>query len=197
MHWAFWPVELYLEYQKQHSSKYDPAPSNTSQVSMDRVVARFLQSGECFTDASFPATHESLYGRSGDGLEDKRWEQLQQLQSVSGWARAGKTLPHSRDDRSLPLALFRGTPSADDIRQGALGDCYFMSALAVVAKQPELLTKVLEGSHLQAGVFQARLCKDGKWQVVLVDDLLPVDARGNIAYASGVSVINIMTECHS
>jgi hypothetical protein len=75
--------------------------------------------------------------------------------------------------------------------QGAIGDCWFMSALAVLAEQPHLITNVLinsdepamRGIMARAGVYQVRLCYNGEWRTTMVDDTLPCTRDGQIAYA--------------
>mmetsp|Transcript_33508 Transcript_33508/g.79502 ORF Transcript_33508/g.79502 Transcript_33508/m.79502 type:complete len:411 (+) Transcript_33508:289-1521(+) len=69
---------------------------------------------------------------------------------------------------------------ASDVRQGGVGDCWFLSALSVVATRPELIGRVFpcwrgpEGSAAAAsGAYLVRLFLDGRWQAVLVDSLLP------------------------
>ena len=66
----------------------------------------------------------------------------------------------------------------DDIIQGALGDCYFLSAIAALCKFPKMIEKLfffkeksLEHCY---GVF---LCINGQWELVLIDDYVPCTGR--------------------
>lgn len=82
--------------------------------------------------------------------------------------------------------VFREEPRSDDVRQGALGNCWFVGALSVVAERPELIRRIflsMDGDGANPnGVYQLRLCRAGVWRTVLVDDLLPCTQHGLLAY---------------
>eukprot|EP00931_Biecheleriopsis_adriatica_P107481 TRINITY_DN81823_c0_g1_i1.p1 TRINITY_DN81823_c0_g1~~TRINITY_DN81823_c0_g1_i1.p1 ORF type:complete len:950 (-),score=132.17 TRINITY_DN81823_c0_g1_i1:47-2896(-) len=64
---------------------------------------------------------------------------------------------------------------AADLRQGAVGDCWFLSALAVVAERHDLILKLFAGGCERAasGCYLLRLFLDGQWACVVVDDSFP------------------------
>eukprot|EP01062_Namystynia_karyoxenos_P002975 TRINITY_DN1103_c1_g1_i1.p2 TRINITY_DN1103_c1_g1~~TRINITY_DN1103_c1_g1_i1.p2 ORF type:complete len:677 (+),score=235.07 TRINITY_DN1103_c1_g1_i1:65-2032(+) len=64
--------------------------------------------------------------------------------------------------------------NAADLRQGEIGDCWFLSALAVIAERPDLVMQLLpETRRSAAGRQWVRLFMDGHWQRVAIDELLP------------------------
>ena len=68
-----------------------------------------------------------------------------------------------------------------------------MSSLSVVAESPELLKSIVVTQEFCAqGVYQLRLCKDGQWTTVIVDDVFPCDEFGRLLY----SQVYIMTRWH-
>jgi hypothetical protein len=70
-------------------------------------------------------------------------------------------------------------PLSASVRQGKLGNCWFLSALAVVAEQPHLIRRILPHQTLHPkGVYQINLYLDGMWQPILIDSFLPVMVHG-------------------
>jgi len=78
--------------------------------------------------------------------------------------------------------------SAKDLCQGRVGDCWFLSALAVVAERPDLIARLFvdcnNGNDIQgtgscsgdcsaSGLIRVRLFLDGYWKTVIVDNFLP------------------------
>merc|ERR1719397_684214 len=79
----------------------------------------------------------------------------------------------SEKDVELDVAVNREFKS-DHIKQGQLGDCYFLTSLSLMATRPGLLDKLILTPHINnAGIYKIRFCHDGQWKVITVDDRVP------------------------
>jgi calpain-15 len=137
----------------------------------DIIVAYCISSNEPFVDDSFPPVPKSLYYKPNKSNESV----------VSKWLRPNDIKMDA--DSSLNWAVFRN-PSPADITQGILGNCWLLSSLAVLAEREDLVKKVIVTREIsEHGLYQVRLCKDGNWTTILVDDLLPCDQYGRLVYS--------------
>lgn len=72
----------------------------------------------------------------------------------------------------VPDTLFiEGTPTGDDIRQGGIGDCYFLAAVSsIVEKDPGKLKQIIKasGGQVQAYLFRYN-SGAGTWQLQMVE----------------------------
>ena len=80
--------------------------------------------------------------------------------------------------------LFEENIKPTEIKQGQLGDCYFISSLAAIAEQPKRIQKMIKS--LGNGKYQVNLYYNGKYQEVIIDDLVPcVDEKPFFSYNEG------------
>lgn len=134
--------------------------------------------GKSFIDKDFPPNESSLYPvtkvTNPDGtttnsaaidISPKMIKQYKQIE----WKRPQDFMKgdiHVFDDGIVP----------NDIRQGNLGDCWFLSALAAIAEFPILIDALFPPEsklYQKQGVYNIKLCKNGTWTNVRIDDYFP------------------------
>jgi len=143
-----------------------------------------------FVDEEFPPNDASLGDVGGDSANE------------SGGKKAGKTvwvraMHFSRRDGAEPshptigdshMRLFEGKIEAQDILQGALGDCWLLAAMATLAEHEGAINALFQDSCVQpSGKYHIRLFdpQQKRWKVIQIDDFVP--CMGNELDDSGVA----------
>lgn len=128
-------------------------------------IAKSLKGDQKFSDPNF--TPESMLWINGPHATYENW------------------LDYTFDRFPAKSKLCQDGFTPSDISQGALGDCYFLSAIAVLCNRPDLLDKVfccpvaasldyVEEVKSKRGVFAFKFYKNGEPRIVVVDNIVPI-----------------------
>ena len=131
------------------------------------------ESGTLYTDPLFPPNVYSLLGVDSEGYVIDATAYKEKAGNINtnkiGFARASDIFPNGYE-------LFSEKIEMSDVIQGELGDCYFLSSVANLSKYPGLIQKLFKTKDTNRdGFYEIVLFIDGKPQVVIVDDYLPID----------------------
>ena len=140
------------------------APINDDQRSFDRrsmlLIVDLEHSHSKFVDNDFTPSESSLI-KDWDAPEVQvhvaRWSQY-------NWKRADEILSLNKESKGK-LEIFHGNIEPSDIRQGELGDCYFLSVLSILAEHPNRIRELFITQDVNhKGLYVVRMCINGEWQ---------------------------------
>ncbi|KAL8733920.1 MAG: hypothetical protein Q9181_003395 [Wetmoreana brouardii] len=68
--------------------------------------------------------------------------------------------------------FFKEGASANDVRQGVIRDCWFLSALCAISNKKDLVDRVCVAQDDKVGVYGFVFHRDGEWIQTIIDDKL-------------------------
>ena len=102
---------------------------------------------------------------------------------MTQWLRIADISPSSNKDRHLPWTVI-SSPQPGDIEQGALGNCWLLAALALVTERPRILQRILLTQTVNnEGIYLVRICHNGLWKTVIVDDCFPCTDQKQLVFS--------------
>ena len=169
-------------------------PKSSTQFSIMKSFASQKPS-QGFKDSLFEANDDSLYSSKPEVQEYQMqkipkflWEKkkvllsqfaLAQKEGRYSWAKLGEILDPSK------LSVLKNTQKlSQDVVQGELGDCYFLSVLAALAEEPNIINKLVDPKEKgNNGFFTANVIIHGEPVKIIVDDAFPVANDSKLAFA--------------
>ena len=145
--------------------------------------------GEKYVDPYFPPTLNSLIGKDPSGkMYDPTIAGIEKIDEMEGddpGSTTGKYKWKRASEERQDWKVFEGSIEMDDVSQGVMGDCYFLTAIASLSNYPYLIKSLFRtDEYSELGYYEVILFIDGEWQVVLMDDYFPYDPElENWAYA--------------
>ena len=132
--------------------------------------------GQKFTDPIFPPNKNSLLGLDSNGkpIDPKNYKENKINTNYIEFKRPSEFFTDGKYD------LFSKEIEIDDIKQGSLGNCYFLSAVANISRFPELIINLFKTKEVnEDGFYEIIFYIDGIKQIVIVDDYIPVTTYTN------------------
>ena len=138
----------------------DPELKRFKNQHFDEIRVSCLSAKTLWTDPEFGPNKNSLWEGQTPKISEIEWKRVH--------------------DISKEAKLFIKGHCEDDVRQGYIGDCWFVASVASLALHDSLVKKVIPHSDQQeldrddyCGVLLFRFHRFGEWIEVVVDDYLP------------------------
>ena len=131
----------------------------------EELKSQCLNSGQLFQDNLFPPDNSSLNRKTPSNNQ-------------VFWKRPSEIIIN-------PQFIVNGI-NPNDLSQGSVGDCWFISAAASIANFSQYFQRVIPSNQSfdtnYAGIFNFRFWVFGEWVSIVVDDYLPTDESGELIY---------------
>ena len=156
-----------------------PSLEEEARTALQAINTCCAADGLPFTSTTFPPTQSSLGASLTSRLAQQgisvSWQRPRDISPFDGAPAA----PREAGTAGAWQLLSGGRMQGLDVQQGTLGNCTSLSALCTVAEgDPEAAARLFVSTATSPnGVYQVRLCINGMWRVVTVDDCLPVSSQ--------------------
>lgn len=177
-------IDFYEEYYEDHSQlneHHQPVILKRPKDFMNEYLSclsNCLKTNTKFIDKDFPAANASL---EGDGTNKLAKDWIQGPRPCANWKRPDDFFGVKN------YSFFKDKIEAADLRQGAIGNCYFMAAVAALAEHPHRIQRLFVSREVSPfGCYCINICDEGLWKSIILDDQVPCySSDGQPAFSRG------------
>ena len=138
-------------------------------LNVDEINNLLSKSSKKFIDLNFVP--------SDDAVINERYDESikNYLEYVIHWRRPGEFVTAEKDNEcNFKVFNSEKDPEPNDIRQGLIPCNHLDSALSALAEKYNLIKRLFRYElYNENGIYQVKLCINGEWITVVVDDLFP------------------------
>ena len=140
-------------------------------LSTEQIESELSKLNIKFIDMDFlPNDDAVLNSRYDENMKDY-------LDYIIHWRRPSDFIPGSSEnpnDKELRIFNYNNEPEPNDIHQGLLPDHHLASAFSSLAEKYNLIKRLFKSEKYSPyGIYQVKLCINGEWITVVIDDLFP------------------------
>ena len=160
-------------------ARYVPIPLNKAAAGVSAVFKNQTipprDSEEKFTDDVFPPNNNSVFGLDSKGNPIDKFEERTGLYKTYFAVKPEEIVWLSAEEIfDGDFKVFENSVHIDDVKQGKIGDCYFLSSCASMSTSPQLILQLFRTwEKPKNGCYEVILRINGIWKVILLDDMFP------------------------
>lgn len=166
------PANIYAKSKALHSPKgvvsgeeavksYDEAAAECKRA-VSKIVQECRRVNHKYRDSHFDIEFDLKRGQR-DCLDS-----FSVKDDEKSWPRSVKRVPDIFKDPRF----FEDDATANDVRQGFNGDCWFLAAVAAISNKKYLIDKICVARDEKIGVYGFVFHRDGEWNHTIIDDNL-------------------------
>lgn len=144
-------------------------PAQVEDPNHQQTVELCKAYGKSFVDLDFPPSELAIKGSNKPNAKSDGDESASAAVPAVEWKLPNEVF-------KTGAQLFAGGITPEDIQQGALGDCWFLCAIAALTEFPVLIEALFPEETKEAhkhNIYTVRFCKNGLWTNVRVDGFFP------------------------
>lgn len=160
--------------------KFQPIPINKFALRVEKVYKnqQYPKKNIKFIDDIFPPNNNSIFGLNSKGTRIDKFQSRTFLYDSNFQVKSENIVWLSAKEifNNEKYEIFKDSVEIDDIKQGTLGDCYFLSSICSMSKYPQLIYQIFRTWKVpKNGCYEVILRLNGEWKIILLDDKFPCD----------------------
>ncbi len=164
---------------KYNLNEYSYKPINYFSLNLNKYYKNQFPPNENdktpFIDNLFPPNNNSIFGIKSQNNNSKKKSKYFNINPEEIiWLRPNEIFDNQ------PYSIFEHEIKLEDINQGKIGNCYFLSAISSLLKYPQMIYQLFKTLTIpKNNCYQIMMKINSEWKIIIIDDFFPCNKKNN------------------